>query len=347
MQKIPLGPKGPQVSRLCLGSMTWGGPTPLPDAHHQIEIALDHGINFIDTAEIYPVTPVRAETVGRTERIIGLWLEQNMRRGDVILSTKLCGVGQKVVRGGAPVTPETIRTGLEGALRRMKTDYIDLYQFHWPNRGSYHDHRAVPWTPSGRNLAQVRQNMADCLGAIQDEQSRGTIRFFGLSNETAWGTMQWLDLAEQGIGPRPVSIQNEYSLLCRRHDTDLAEVCVNEGIGLLGFAPRAAGLLTGKYQGHAKPSESRMALATDLGGRRTARAMAAVDDYLDVAFKHNLDAIGMAIAFALSRPFTTSVVFGATTEEQLKRFLDLADLELDDEVIADIETVHRAHPMPF
>ena len=347
MQKTPLGPDGPQVSRFCLGSMTWGGQTKMEDAHHQIDIALDHGINFFDTAEIYPVTPIRAETVGRTERIIGLWFDQNTRRGDVVLATQVSGAGLRHVRGGAPITPQVIKTGVEGALRRLKTDYIDLFQFHWPNRGTYHDRTRNNWDPSRRRRADVRQDMADCLGALEDEKRRGTIRCFGVSNETAWGLMQWTALAKGGKGPAPVTVQNEYSLLCRHHDRDLAEVCHHEGIGLLAFAPLAAGLLTGKYQGRNRPKGSRIGVAPDLGHRNTPEAAAAVDDYLDVAFKHDLDIVGLALAWVASRPFVTSVVFGATTEEQLLRLLSQMDVTLTDEVIADINRVHRAHPMPF
>ncbi|MGR3321447.1 MAG: aldo/keto reductase [Pseudooceanicola sp.] len=347
MQKSPLGRSTLMVSRYCLGSMTWGGPTPMEVAHSKIDMALDHGINFVDTSEIYPVAPAKAETVGRTERIIGLYFESHGRRGDIVLATKQSGIGHRMVRGGAPITPATIRTGIEGCLRRLKTDYIDLYQFHWPNRGSYHDRRNWLYDPSGTNPVEVRQNMADCLGALQEEVRRGTIRQFGLSNETAWGLMQWRALARDGAGPMPHTIQNEYSLLCRHFDTDLAEVAACEGAGLLAYAPFAAGLLTGKYQGRKRVRGARSELAPDLGRRRTERAAAAVDDYLDIAFKHDLDIIGLALAFVESRPFTNAVVFGATTMAQLERILSQTGLALDDEVLTDIRTVHRAHPMPF
>lgn len=346
MQTTTLGRTGMKVSRYCLGSMTWGGPTPLRVAHRQIDMALEHGINFIDTAEIYPVTPMRAETVGRTERIIGLWLDQNGRRGDLVLATQHSGSGQRLVRGGAPITPDTIRTAVEGSLRRLKTDYIDLYQFHWPNRPTYRDprfgskgHRAV--------ASAVLDNMQACLAALEAERKRGTIRQFGLSNETAWGMAHWLRLAEAGAGPRPVTLQNEYSLLCRHTDTDLAELCLNEDVGLLAYAPFALGLLTGKYQGNARPRNSRQTLMPDLGGRCTPRALQAVDDYLDVAFKHDLDVVGLALGWAASRPFTASVVFGASDMAQLERILSQTKITLDDEVLEDIETVHRAYPMPF
>ncbi|WP_375690182.1 aldo/keto reductase [Pseudooceanicola sp. LIPI14-2-Ac024] len=346
MQKVKLGRSDLMVSRYCLGSMTWGGPTSMDAAHRQIDMAVDHGISFIDTAEIYPITPVRAETVGRTERIIGLWFDKTGHRGDVVIATQHTGGGQRAVRHGAAITPGTIQTAVEGSLRRLKTEYIDLYQFHWPNRPTYRDRRFEEGEHRPK-VKSVLQNMADCLGALEAERKRGTIRHFGLSNETAWGMAQWLRLAGAGTGLRPVAVQNEYSLLCRHHDTDLAELCLNEDVGLIAYAPLALGLLTGKYQGRAKPPDSRMTLMPDLGGRRTDQVFAAVDDYLDVALKHDLDVVGMALAFAASRPFTASVVFGATTEDQLQRILSQTELELSAEVLKDIEAVRRAHPMPF
>ncbi len=346
MQKNTLGRTNLKVSRYCLGSMTWGGPTPLEEAHQQIDTALDFGINFIDTAEIYPVTPVRAETVGRTERIIGLWFDQNTRRSDVIICTQHTGVGQTMVRGGRPIAPDTIRDGIEGALRRMRTDYIDLYNLHWPNRMTYNNRRRGAAAQPGQADA-IRQDMADCLGALRDEVARGTIRHFGLSNETAWGMAQWLHLAEVSAGPRPAVIENEYSLLCRRFDADLAELSIYEGVPLMAYAPLAVGLLAGKYQGREKLPESRLTLMTDLGGRHTPAARRAVDDYLDVAFKHDLDIVALALNWVAERPFVGAVVFGATTHEQLKRILTQVDEPLSDEVLRDIETVHRAFPMPF
>lgn len=346
MQNNTLGRSGLKVSRFCLGSMTWGGPTPLEEAHAQIDRALAHGINFVDTAEIYPVTPIRAETVGRTERIIGLWFEQNGRRGDVVLATQHTGGGQRMVRQGAAITPATIRAAVEGSLRRLKTDYIDLYQFHWPNRPTWRDRR-FPDPRRRADPAAVLRNMEDCLGALEEERRRGTIRHFGLSNETAWGMAQWLRLAEAGAGPRPVAVQNEYSLLCRHADAELAELCLNDRVGLLAYAPLALGLLTGKYQGGVRPPDTRLSLLPDLGGRRTEQALGAVDDYLDVALKHDLDAIGMALAWAAGRPFTASVVFGATSLAQLDHILGQLDLTLGPEVLEDIEAVRRRWPMPF
>ncbi|MEM1352065.1 MAG: aldo/keto reductase, partial [Pseudomonadota bacterium] len=289
MKMNRLGHTDIEISEFCLGSMTWGTQNTAGQAHEQIDRSLDAGINFIDTAEMYPVNPVTEETIGRTERIIGLWFERDERREDVILATKHSGEGLAVVRDGAPITSQTIPEAIEGSLRRLKTDYIDLYQFHWPNRGSYMFRKNWTFDPSGQLMLDTRHHMEDALEALQKEVKRGTIRAFGLSNESAWGTTKWLETAERVGGPRVVSVQNEYSLLCRLYDTDMAEMSMQEDVGLLAFSPLAAGLLTGKYQNGAIPEGSRMSLSETLGGRRSDRAFAAVNAYLNVARNHGLD----------------------------------------------------------
>ncbi len=348
MQMKPLGRTDIKVSALCLGSMTWGTQNNAAEAHDQINLAREHGINFIDTAEMYPVNPISKETVGRTERIIGLWLDDHMMaRQDMILATKHSGAGMKHVRGGAPISAKTIPTAIEGSLRRLKTDYIDLYQFHWPNRGSYMFRQNWKYDPSGQDAAAERQNMDDCMGALQDEVTKGTIRAFGLSNESAWGTMQWIDAANRTGGPRPVTIQNEYSLMCRHFDTDLAEMSVNEDVGLLAFSPLATGLLTGKYQKGAIPEGSRLTLNPDLGGRKTDRALDAVDSYMQVARRYDLNHTQMALAWCMTRPFMTSVIFGVTNPEQLKIALGAVKLKISEETLAEINAVNQAFPLPF
>ena len=342
-----LGGSGLMVSELCLGSMTWGTQNSVEEAHEQIDRALEAGINFIDTAEMYPVNPVSAETIGRTERIIGLWNEKDMRRGDVILATKHSGEGMAHARDGAPISSKTIPEAIEGSLRRLKTDYIDLYQFHWPNRGSYQFRKNWEYDPSGQDRAENIAHMEDALGALQKEVERGTIRHFGLSNESAWGLAQWSDAARRVGGPRPISVQNEYSLLCRLADTDLAEACINEQIDVFAFSPLAAGLLTGKYQNGAVPEGSRMSINDTLGGRRTDRAFAAVDAYLQVARDHDLDPVQMALAWCCQRPFMGSVIFGATKMAHLETALGAADLTLSEQVVAQIDKVHKEHPLPY
>ncbi|MCR9115219.1 MAG: aldo/keto reductase, partial [Rhodobacteraceae bacterium] len=222
MHKRPLGRTGIEVSALCLGSMTWGTQNTEAEGHAQIDMALAHGVDFIDTAEMYPVNPVSAETIGRTEQIIGTWFAATGRRDEVILATKHSGEGLKAVRDGAPITSATIPDTVEGSLRRLQTDYIDLYQFHWPNRGSYMFRQNWRFDPSGQDRAETIAHMEDTLEALQKQVDKGNIRAFGLSNESAWGTAQWLRIAEDRGWPRVASIQNEYSMMCRLYDTDLA-----------------------------------------------------------------------------------------------------------------------------
>lgn len=347
MKMNPLGRTGMMVSELCLGSMTWGTQNTAAEGHAQIDMALERGVNFIDTAEMYPVNPISAETIGRTEEILGEWVQKSGQRDQVILATKHSGQGMQHARDGAAISAATIPEAIEGSLRRLRTDYIDLYQFHWPNRGSYMFRQNWNYDPSGQDRAATLAHMQEALEALQAEVDKGRIRAFGLSNESAWGTAQWLRLADEGGLPRVASIQNEYSLMCRMYDTDLAELGVNEEVGLLAFSPLAAGLLTGKYQGGAVPEGSRMSLVPELGGRRTERAFAAVDGYLEVALKHGLDPVQMALAWAARRPFACSAIFGATTLPQLEVALGAADIDLSDDVLSDIDAAHRACPMPY
>lgn len=347
MKMNPLGRTGIEVSELCLGTMTFGTQTSEADAHTQIDKALAAGINFLDAAEMYPVNPISAETQGRTEEIIGSWFAKTGRRSDVVLATKISGVGPKHIREGVGISAAEVPKAVEGSLRRLKTDHIDLYQLHWPNRGSYMFRQNWTYDPSAQSRSDTISHIEETLGALQREVDKGRIRAVGLSNESAWGTAQWLRIAEATGGPRMASIQNEYSLMCRLFDTDLAELSVNEDVGLLAFSPLAAGLLTGKYQQDAVPDGSRMTFVGNLGGRKTERAFPAVQAYLDIAARHGLDPIHMALAFTVQRPFTASSIFGATTVAQLDHILKGAGLRLSDEVMDEITTADRAHPMPY
>lgn len=347
MKMKPLGRTGIEVSELCLGTMTFGTQTPEAEAHAQMEMARDHGINFFDAAEMYPVNPISAETVGWTEEIVGNWFEKTGRRDEVVMATKHSGAGFKHARDGAPISAKTIPEAIEGSLRRLKTDVIDLYQFHWPNRGSYMFRQNWAFDPSQQDRAATLAHMEEALEALQAQVEKGNIRAFGLSNESAWGTAEWLRIAGEKGGPRVASIQNEYSLLCRLYDTDLAELSVNEDVGLLAFSPLAAGLLTGKYQHGRVPEGSRMSIVENLGGRKSARVFDAVDAYLAIAQTHGIDPIHMAMAFTLQRPFMCSSIFGATRIEQLEHLLKCTEVTLSDEVMKDINDAHRAHPMPY
>ncbi len=347
MKMNPLGRTGIQVSEFCLGTMTFGTQTGEAEAHQQIDMSLDAGINFVDAAEMYPVNPISPETQGRTEEIIGTWFAKTGRRENMILATKHSGAGLAHVRDGALISAKTIPEAIEGSLKRLQTDYIDLYQFHWPNRGSYMFRQNWDFDPSAQNKADTLAHMEEALEALQKEVEKGRIRAFGLSNESTWGTAQWLRMSEDKGGPRVASIQNEYSLLCRMADTDLAELCVNEDVGILAFSPLATGLLTGKYQDGVTPDGSRKSINGDLGGRVNSRVFDAVQAYLDIAEKHSLDPVHMAMAFTVQRPFMCSSIFGATTVEQLDHILAGGDLRLSAEVLKDISAAHRAHPMPY
>ncbi len=342
-----LGRSDLRVSNYCLGTMTWGTQNTAEEAFEQIDYALDHGINFLDTAEMYPTTPLSAETTGETERIIGQWLKRSGRRSDVVLATKIVGKGNMTVgRDGGPITPATLRTALEGSLERLRTDYVDLYQLHWPNRGSYHFRQTWNYRPDQQPKNQSEELLAilETIGTFVQE---GKVRAFGLSNDTAWGTAKFLELAEARGLPRVVSIQNEYSLACRLFDTDLAELAHHEDVGLLAYSPLAAGYLTGKYENGARPSGSRAAINGDLGGRISVHSEGVVAEYVALARAHGLDPAQMALAFAASRPFMASVIIGATTMDQLKTNIAAADLALSDEVLAGIADIYRRFPRPM
>jgi len=349
MRRMRLGRDGPEVSALCLGTMTWGRQTPEAEAHRQIDMALDHGVTFMDTAEMYPVNPIRAETVGDTERIIGAWIARGGGRGGRrdawVIATKIAGQGSQA-RGGEPITAEAIGRALDASLRRLGTDRVDLYQFHWPNRGSYHFRQIWDYAPKGGREAVI-DNMRDCLRAIGAAIAAGKVRAWGLSNESAWGMAAWLRLCDEAGVPRPVSVQNEYSLMCRIYDADLAELGVMEEVTLLAFSPLAAGLLTGKYQGDVIPPGSRREANPTLGGRIGPRALAAAEAYVGIARAAGLDPAQMAIAWTLTRPFPCLPIIGATTADQLAVALGAAGLALPAEVTEAIRAAQRAHPVPY
>lgn len=352
MKMNELGRTGIMVSELCLGSMTWGTQNSEAEGHEQIDYSLDNGINFIDTAEMYPTTPLSKETQGDTERVIGTWVSANQhKRGDVILATKVSGSGYKNVREGAPISAETIKVALESSLKSMQTDYIDLYQLHWPNRGSYAFRQSWTYDPTKQNTAETLDHMHEVLEALDGHVKAGKIRAVGLSNESAWGTANWLRIAEEKGFPRMASTQNEYSLLCRYFDLDMSELCHNEDVGLLSFSPLACGLLTGKYKdskGDNRPKGSRADVsAANLGGRWNDTAHKAVAAYCDIADKHGVDPTQMALAWCCTRPFMASVIFGATSMPQLENSINAADLQLSDELMEDILTAYKAYPIPY
>ncbi len=347
MQQVELGRSGIKVQNYCLGTMTWGTQTSEAEAHAQIDAAMDAGLDFLDTAEMYPVNPVRAETVGLTETIIGNWIAKSGQRDKWVIATKHTGTSD-AVRKGQGIGPDTVREVLEGNLRRLQTDYIDVYQFHWPNRAHYHFRRNWHFDPTEQPPGtETLDNFEATMDVLRELVKEGKIRAFGLSNETAWGTLRWLDAAAKTDGPRVATIQNEYSLMCRHYDTDMAEVGYQEDVTLLAFSPLAVGLLTGKYSGGATPEGSRITLAETLGGRARPQAFAAADAYVKIAREHGVDPVHMALAWCAERPFPTIPIFGATTAAQLDHILNGLDVKMNDALTAALSKAHRDHPMPY
>lgn len=347
MKMIPLGRTDITVSDWCLGTMTFSNQTPEADAHTQIDMALDAGINFLDTAEMYPVNPIAAETTGNSERVIGNWLAKTGRRDEVVIATKVSGDNAGWIREGRGYDGAVIREAVDFSLRKLQTDYIDLYQLHWPMRGSYMFRQNWTFDPSVQDRQQTMDHMLDVLGALDECVKAGKIRAIGMSNESAWGMTKWCDVAATHGLPRMASVQNEYSLMCRLYDTDMAEMAVNEDVTLLSFSPLACGILTGKYQGGVIPKGSRMSIGPQLGGRMTPRTLPVAQVYVDLAAGHGLDPAHMALAWQRSRPFPISAIFGATTADQLAHLLKGRDLVLDTAVLDDITAAHRANPMPY
>ncbi len=347
MQRTQLGRTGIEVSAFCLGTMTFGTNTEEADSHQQLDASLDYGIDFLDTAEMYPVNPVRKETVGLTEEIIGRWNARTGRRKDYVIATKCAGENKSFVREEQMVDAKIIREACEGSLRRLQTDYIDLYQLHWPNRGSYHFRQVWNFDPSTQDRAATVQHMDDVMGALKTLVDEGKIRAFGLSNESAWGTAEWLSAGARTCGPRIAAIQNEYSVFCRMpYDADMAELGFHEDVTLLAFSPLATGFVSGKYLDGALPEGSRHQIA---GGspRASDRLDGAVRAYLQVAEKHAVDPVHMALAFCLQRPFPCIPIFGATTTDQLAHIAAGKDVHLSDDALKDLTAINRAHPMPF
>jgi aryl-alcohol dehydrogenase-like predicted oxidoreductase len=295
---------------------------------------------------MYPVNPVRKETMGDTEAVIGEYFAKTGTRKDWILATKIAGAGRFSPEG---ITPQSLEAHLEASMKRLNTDYVDLYQLHWPNRGSYHFRQHWEFDPSTQPpKAEILDNMRAVSEKMAQLQKSGKVRAFGSSNESAWGMAQWLRISEETGGPRFETIQNEYSLLNRLYDTDLAEFSVHEQVTLLAYSCLGCGMLTGKYEGGTKIEEgSRLALNGDLGGRVTPQAWAATQAYLDVAEKHDLDPAAMAIAWTLTRPFAVMPIIGGTSVAQLQHSLDGGDLVLSEAVLADLNAAYRAHALPF
>jgi len=337
MKMKKLGRTDVAVSEICLGTMTWGKQNTEAEGHAQMDYAVERGINFFDTAEMYAVPP-DASTYGKTEEIIGNWFERTGKRDQIVLASKVAGGGRPWVRNGRGIDGPSVREAVEGSLRRLKTDRIDLYQIHWPRRGHYHFEGSWDYNPYEQDKASVLPNLLEVLQVMGDLVKEGKILHFGLSNESAWGTMQYLKLSMELGLPRVQTIQNEYNFLRRYYDLDLAELAYHEDVGLLAYSPLAAGAISGKYLGGVLPPGSRGAVAGS-AYRNNQYTEPAIRAYIELAEKHGLDVNQMAIAFCLTKPFMTSVIIGATTMDQLKTNIDAADVELSEEVLDGIQQI--------
>ena len=347
MKYRKLGRTDLRVSNYCLGSMTWGEASSEKEGHWQLDTAVAHGINFVDTAEMYPTNPLSRETAGKTEEIIGSWLKSRGDRNNIIIASKIAGEGCKTVRNGDPITGSSIELALDDSLARLQTDYIDLYQLHWPNRGSDHFRKHWSYRPQNHNVTETYDNILDVLKTLSKLIKKGKIRAIGLSNESCWGTMKFLDIAKDYNLARVATVQNEYSLLCRLYDTDMAEMSTHEDVHLLAYSPLAAGFLTGKYQDEKIPTGSRLNTSPGLNGRINCRSKKAVAGYLAIAKKYNLSPIHMALAFCAEKSFMGSVIFGATRRSQLETILESLNHEIPEECLTEIEIFHKSYPLPM
>ncbi len=333
-----------RVSKICLGTMTWGQQNDESEAHAQMDMALGEGVNFWDTAEMYPSPPDK-DKQGATERYIGSWFAKTGQRSKVILASKMSPMS--FLRGGeSRFNAEHISSAIDGNLQRLQTDYIDVYQLHWPER------QANFFGQRGYNSEMAAQSLEDftpfleTIQALNDEIKKGRIRAYGLSNDTAWGLMRYLWEAEKNGLIAPITVQNPYSLLNRLYEVAMAEIAHRENVGLLAYSPLGFGVLSGKYLGGKKPAGARLTKYDRFGRYVNEQAIAATEQYAKIASDAGLDMAQMALAFVNSRPFVTSNIIGATSLEQLKSNIDSVHLTLSEEVLAAIEGVHTKQPNP-
>ena len=332
-----------KVSKICLGTMTWGRQNSEEEAHEQMDYALDQGVNFFDTAELYPVPP-RQEEQGDTERFIGSWFKKSGKRDAVILASKIAGPAAftQHIRTDKSYSKKSIITALENSLMRLQTDYIDLYQLHWPERPTnFFGKRGYDYKPGD----YWEENFETVLDALEEQVKKGTIRHIGLSNETPWGTMRFLSAASD-TRPRVRTIQNPYSLLNRTFEVGNAEICHREEVGLLAYSPLAFGVLSGKYRGGKSPENTRLTLFPHYDRYSTDPCKHAVELYYNLAQKAGMTLTQLALSFVNDRSFTTSNIIGATNLKQLKENIDSAKIKLSKEVLEEIDTIHETIPNP-
>lgn len=343
MEYTKLGDTDIEVSKICLGTMTFGQQNTEKEGHEQLDYASDRGINFIDTAEMYPV-PAKKETYGHTEKIIGTWLARQ-KRDDYVIATKMIGPkpGMEYIRGGSDYTPDQIRQAVEDSLKRLQTDYIDLFQLHWPERTTnYFSQLGFTYDPEER----WNNSFYDILSTFDQLIKEGKVRFVGVSNETPYGVMNYLRVAEKYSLPRIVSIQNPYSLINRTFEVGLAEIAVRENVGLMAYSPLGAGMLSGKYLQQHSPENARLNLFPEMQRFTKPEAKQATAEYVELAHSYGLSPVQMALAFVNSREFLTSNIIGATTMDQLKENIDSININLPGELVDRINEIHKAQPNP-
>ena len=338
-----LGNTDINVSTICLGTMTWGEQNTQEEGFEQMDYALENGVNFWDTAELYAIPP-KKNTYGKTEEVIGNWFKKTKKRNEIILATKVSGPGLSWIRGGGNQYDEkNLNKAVEGSLKRLKTDYIDLYQLHWPERSTNF---------FGRRDYSVNDNEGDwhkfesVLEALKKFIKSGKIRYIGMSNETPYGLSNYIELSKNKSLPRMMSVQNPYNLVNRTYEIGMAEISIREKCGLLVYYPLAAGALSGKYRNGQMPKNSRQALFKGWERHLNPLAMKAYDEYFKIAKEHNLTMVQLAQSFVNSRPFVTSNIIGATTMKQLKENIDSINIELSDEIIDKINQIHNNNPNP-
>ena len=341
MELRTLGKTTMKVSSLCLGTMTWGEQNSEQEAFAQLDRATDYGVNFIDTAELYP-SPPKADTYTRTETIIGHWLKQRGHHNDLVIASKVAGPGISYMDGGRLLNRTHIEGAVEASLKRLGVESIDLYQLHWPDRNTNCFGRLGYVHESGADGTPIEET----LDTLDDLIKEGKIQHYGLSNETPWGTMKHLSLSETLNKPRPVSIQNPYNLLNRTFEVGLAEIAHREQIGLLAYSPLAFGTLSGKYLNNQWPKKGRLTLYKRFSRYSSPQSIKAIESYVQIAKEAGLDVAQMALAFVTSRSFTTSSIIGATTIEQLESNLASSEITLSEDVLSAIEAVHTRYTNP-
>ncbi|MFC6051529.1 aldo/keto reductase [Acinetobacter sp. Ac_877] len=347
MQFRPLANTGILLPEICLGTMTFGEQNTQAEAFQQLDYALDRGLYFWDTAEMYPVPP-KPETQGSTESIIGNWIQQHGGREKLFLASKIAGPsqgGSHIRDGQTRFNASDISSALDGNLKRLQTDYIDLYQLHWPQRPTNFFGKLGYDNQEAENTKEVT-SLEETLSALSDEIKKGRIRYIGLSNETPWGTMKFLHLAEKLGLEKFVSVQNPYNLLNRTYEVGMSEIAKYEGVGLLAYSPLAFGYLTGKFRNGARPENARVTRFSRFSRYSNPESELATEQYAQLAEQHGLSLTQLSLAFIKQQFFVTSTIIGATNLDQLKENIDAFDVNLSEEVLKGIEAIHKQQPNP-